>query len=173
MFKTIAWATDCSPSALNALRVAKRLARESGAKLVIITVQELGVGRAGILVDSNEAANNALHRTADRLRDEGIDTAVLVSRAPGSGAAREIADLATRAGADVIVIGNRQHGPLASLALGSVAPRLLQTAPCPVLMVASRQTPDTPETNVQRAELAATTHGFSPSLARQLYEQRL
>jgi nucleotide-binding universal stress UspA family protein len=143
VFTTIAWATDCSPSALNAFTLAKELARQSGAKLAIIHVQEAIVGRGSIFIDPNEAAVAALHRTAQHLRDEGIETTVSVSRAPASGAARAIVDLATEAGADVIVVGNRGHGPLAGLVLGSVALRLLQAAPCPVLMVPSRHTPGT------------------------------
>jgi hypothetical protein len=66
VFETIAWATDCSPSALNALTVAKGLAREIGGKLVIIHVQELTVGRAGFFVDPDDAALAGLHR---RLRN--------------------------------------------------------------------------------------------------------
>jgi nucleotide-binding universal stress UspA family protein len=54
-----------------------------------------------------------------------------------------IVKLAEEAGAYMIVIGNRGHGLLARLFLGSVALRLLQTAPCPVLVVPSRQEPET------------------------------
>jgi nucleotide-binding universal stress UspA family protein len=50
MFRTIAVATDCSPSALNACAVAEDLARHFGAKLMIIHVQEVTVGRAGTFV---------------------------------------------------------------------------------------------------------------------------
>jgi nucleotide-binding universal stress UspA family protein len=138
MFKTIAFATDGSPSALNALTRAKELARESGAKLVIVHVEELLFSRAGALDDSHEAVLASLLRTADELQGEGIDAAVSSARAPSSGVAQMIVDLASEAGADVIVVGNRGHGPIARLLLGSVATRLLQIAPIPVLMVPSR-----------------------------------
>jgi nucleotide-binding universal stress UspA family protein len=39
---------------------------------------------------------------------------------------------------DLLVVGNRGHGPIAGLFLGSVALRLIQTAPFPVLMVPCR-----------------------------------
>jgi nucleotide-binding universal stress UspA family protein len=140
VYTTIAWATDCSPSALNALSVATGLARQFHAKLAIVHVQEVVVGRGGVFVDPNESAVAALHRTAEQLREEGIETTVWVSRAPTSNAVRTIVDLAAKAGADMLVVGNRGHGPLAGLLLGSVALGLLQTAPCPVLMVPSRRT---------------------------------
>jgi nucleotide-binding universal stress UspA family protein len=140
VYTTIAWATDGSPSALNALKAATGLARKFGAKLAIIHVQEVVIGRSGIFMDPNEAVVAALHRTAQQLRDEGIETTVSVSRAPASNAAQTIIDLAAEAGADVIVVGNRGHGPLAGLVLGSVALQLLRTAPYPILMVPSRNT---------------------------------
>ena len=153
MYTTIAWATDGSPSALNALTVATKLAREHGAKLAIIHVQEVLIGRGGIFVDPNEAAVAALHRTAQQLRDEGIDTTVSVSRAPSSKAAQTIIDLAAEAGADMIVVGNRGHGPFAGLVLGSVALQLLRAAPYPILMVPSRRSTGAP-TAVAEAALA-------------------
>jgi hypothetical protein len=42
--------------------------------------------RAGILVDSNDAALAGLHRTAQQLRDEGIDAAVRISAPSGAAA---------------------------------------------------------------------------------------
>ena len=138
MYTTIAWATDASPSALNALKAATGLARQFGAKLAIIHVREVLIGRGGIFVDPNEAAVAALHRTAQHLRNEGIETTVSVARAPAGKAAETIIDLASEAGADMIVVGNRGHGPLAGLVLGSVALQLLRTAPYPVVMVPPR-----------------------------------
>ena len=155
MFKTIACAMDCSPSTLNALTVAKKLAQENDGKLVIIHVQEIA-GRAGILVDSNDAALAELHRTAQQLQDAGIDAAVLWSTATAGGTARMIVQLAEDAGADLIVVGNRGDGPLTKLMLGSVASRVLQTARCPVLMVPARQ----------QAERSTVTPDIPPGLVR-------
>lgn len=45
--QTIAWATDGSPSAHNALSSAKHLAHLTGARLLVLHVQELGIARAG------------------------------------------------------------------------------------------------------------------------------
>ena len=158
MYSTIAWATDASPSALNALKAATWLARRFGAKLAIIHVEEIMVGRGAVYVDSNEPVVAALHRTAQQLRDEGIETTVSVSRAPASNAAQTIIDLAAEAGADVIVVGNRGHGPLAGLVLGSVALQLLRAAPYPIVMVPSR--------NTSRASTAVADVAADTSLAR-------
>ncbi|MGD9528760.1 MAG: universal stress protein [Dehalococcoidia bacterium] len=45
--KTIAWATDGSPAARNALTTAKHLAHLAGARLLVLHVQELGITRTG------------------------------------------------------------------------------------------------------------------------------
>jgi nucleotide-binding universal stress UspA family protein len=156
VFTTIAWATDNSPSALNALPTAKKLARRFGAQMAIIHVQEVIASRAGVFVDSDDGTVDALHETDRKLREEGIDTEVLVSRAPAGSTARTIVDLATKAEADLIVVGNRGHGPLAGIVLGSVALRLLQSAPYPVLTVPSGYTAQTP------APVADLTTSSSP-----------
>jgi hypothetical protein len=60
---------------------------------------------------------------------------------------------AAEAGADMIVAGNRGHGPLAGLVLGSVALKLLRTAPYPVATVPWRHTSE-PSTAGADAALA-------------------
>ncbi|MEH1130548.1 universal stress protein [Micromonospora sp. CPCC 206061] len=52
--------------------------------------------------------------------------------------ARLLVELAERADSDALVRGNRGHGPLESLVGGSVASRLLQLAPYPVILVPFR-----------------------------------
>jgi nucleotide-binding universal stress UspA family protein len=141
VFKTIVWATDCSPSARNALSVAKGLARDLDAKLVIIYVQELPLAGLSMFIDSDEAALAALHRTVEQIRDEGIEVSLMSARATIGAVARTVIKLAEEADADLIVVGSRGHGPVATLMLGSVASRLLKTSTRPVLMVPSRQQP--------------------------------
>jgi nucleotide-binding universal stress UspA family protein len=139
MIKRIAWATDGSPTALHAFTVAKDLARAHAARLLVLHVQETGITRAGLLADENDHIPLALERVVTELRDEGIDTELVVGKARDGAAHRAIHDLAEQADVDLIVVGNRGYGPLAGLMLGSVALRLLQAAQRPVLLVPSRR----------------------------------
>src|SRR5690349_595169 len=120
MFRTIAVATDGSPSAINALTVAEDLARLFAAKLAVIHVQEVTVGRGGTFVHPGRSTLSALRGRVERLQNEGIEATMSVSRATHSGVAREITGLATRAGADLLIVGSSGHGALARMVLGSV-----------------------------------------------------
>jgi nucleotide-binding universal stress UspA family protein len=128
-------ATDGSPSALNAYAVAEGLARQLGAKLAIIHVQRVTVGRGGTFVHPSGAMFAALRDKVERLGREDIEATVSVSNAPDGRVADTIADLAAKADADLLIVGSRGHGRLAGLVRGSVAHRLQQIAPCPVLTV--------------------------------------
>jgi nucleotide-binding universal stress UspA family protein len=138
MVKTIAWATDGSPSARNAFATAKNLARAIDAQLVVLHVQELVVTHAGFLVDADDHLLDGLGRTVEQLRGEGVDAELATAKAPAWRAHHLILELAQEADVDLLVVGNRGHGPIAGLFLGSVALRLIQTAPFPVLMVPCR-----------------------------------
>lgn len=146
MFRTIAWATDFSPSALDALAVARKLAAENNGTLAIIHVDESPVGRVVPSAASNGAASTALERMAARLRDEGIRVTVMSSRGAPGDVAQTIVKLADRAGADVLVAGRRARSPLARLFRGNVAPRLVQAAPFPVIVVPSMPAKASPGT---------------------------
>jgi nucleotide-binding universal stress UspA family protein len=137
VFTTIVWATDGSPSAQKALPVARGLAQTTGAQLVVSHVEELVIGRAGPPTKSgdDEALETALHEQITSLEREGIRAEFRSAQAAKGNAAAAIVDLAKDVSADLIVAGTRGRGPIAGLILGSVALRLLQTAPCPVLIV--------------------------------------
>lgn len=67
---------------------------------------------------------------ADRLQAAGVQTAVEIKRGP---AAEMIVAAAQRLGCDWIMIGCR--GDDSAGRLGSVSTRVLQTSPCPVLII--------------------------------------
>jgi nucleotide-binding universal stress UspA family protein len=69
------------------------------------------------------------------LTDSGIRAALRVVNFPGTQPAQGIADVATEIDADIIVVGTRGHSPVTGVLAGSVAQRLLEVAPCPVLAV--------------------------------------
>ena len=66
--------------------------------------------------------------------DRTVD-AVLLRDRPASG----LVDQAREFSADLVIVGSRGHGPIASLLLGSVSAEVVDHAPCPVL-VARRST---------------------------------
>lgn len=72
-----------------------------------------------------------LHDAAEPLRtaDRHVDTRVIRGR-PASA----IVDEAVAIQPDLIVIGSRGHGPLASVVMGSVSAEVVDHAPCPVLV---------------------------------------
>src|SRR5690349_23490233 len=98
--KTIAWAADGSPSARNALATAKQLARATGARLVVLHVQEVGITRAGFLTDRNDHVLVALDRLVEQMRAERIDAELVTGRTPVGAAHRMILELAEKAGVD-------------------------------------------------------------------------
>ena len=145
MFKTIVWATDMSPSAEAAGVLASDMASAMGARLIVIHVTEVALGHAGAAVNPDEEQiGAALQRTLEDLRRRGIDSQPAAARHPvGSGAvAQQIVDLASSAGAEILIVGTRGRGPVAGLLLGSVALRLLHAAPCPILVVPEHRTGD-------------------------------
>ena len=66
---------------------------------------------------------------------EGISATLRLSTGFAGRSADAIAGAARELGADVIVVGTRGRGPVASLLVGSVTQRLLHSAPCPLLAV--------------------------------------
>jgi nucleotide-binding universal stress UspA family protein len=137
MFETVVWATDGSANADRALPYACELARGSDARLVAVHVGELLVGRAGgypVRPDEDELVAK-IERQVDEVRSEGLEIDLRLATATIHGAAHIVAREAREAGADVIVVGTRGHGPLVGALFGSVAQHLLHDASCPVLAV--------------------------------------
>ena len=134
--KIIIWATDGSPTMKSECPVAKNLAESSGAKLLVAHAGEMvSADKAGIFVDSTEALEAALERTVDDLKRVGLDAELAMVKANQGNAAQLVAHLAQQSGAEMIVVGNRGMGPVAAFFLGSFTFRLLQVAPCPVVVV--------------------------------------
>ena len=135
--------TDFSPTADAALDYAFGLAERFGASLQLLHVlddpfvfegmsaeayiAEAPVLRSAMLADARE---KLAHRAGPRQARVHTDTEVLF----GHGA-RTIAEYAAERDVDLIVMGTHGRTGFAHLLLGSVAERLVRTAPCPVLTV--------------------------------------
>jgi nucleotide-binding universal stress UspA family protein len=139
MFKTIVLALDGSEASQKAIPVATELARQDGARLVIVHIEEEIVGKGGGPVVATEDEIQAeIRKQADDLSADGIETSVEMRNVILGGPAHPIAEVADEAGADLIIVGTRGHTAVGGLLLGSVTQRLLHIARCPVLAVPSR-----------------------------------
>ena len=137
-FKTIAWATDGSEFADSALPLVTELAGKFGSKIVVVHANELFRGGrfgGGPLLADEQELRVRLEEQVNHLGELGFDARLDVETTNRHGTAHLIADAATAAGADLIVLATHGHGSAASLMLGGVAKELLHLAPCPVLTV--------------------------------------
>jgi nucleotide-binding universal stress UspA family protein len=136
MFKTIVLALDASDGSKHAIPIALELARRDDARIVVAHIEEdLAARSGGPVFPTEDEIQAEIRKQADELRAQGIDTKVEMRSVMLGGPARAIAEIASEAGADLIVTGTRGHSPVAGLLLGSVTQRLLHVAHQPVLVV--------------------------------------
>jgi nucleotide-binding universal stress UspA family protein len=137
-------AYDGSPGAEAARDLLSHLPLPVGSAITVVTALEKGPDLYGA-PEFGAAPRNAseaedlllsdlqamLHDASQALRtpDRQVDTRVVRGR-PGS----SLADEAHALQPDLIVVGSRGHGPVASMVLGSVSAELVDHAPCPVLV---------------------------------------
>lgn len=138
MFSKIVIALDGSEHSLKAVEYAKRLSPDKSARIEVVHVRELlmgrGVGGAPVKLDEAEVVEE-VQGTVRELGDSGYDVHLQVVSTVRDGPAQIIAEIAKLIHADVIIVGTRGHGPVSGLLVGSVAQRLLHLAPCPVLVI--------------------------------------
>ena len=134
--KLILTSTDFSPSSDAALAMATALARDSGAKLLIVHVEEipLATGGAEYLYSVPEPATQELKEMLSEVvpRDPSVPFEHhLLAGDP----AEAIIRTAEQENVDMIVIGTHGRTGLTRLLMGSVAEAVVRRASCPVLTV--------------------------------------
>lgn len=144
VIKNVLVATDFGPASEAALNYGRNIARQFDARLHVLHVTPnmylttaspygYAVVPAG-LQDEVEASSR--QQTEALLTDEDWQTlratAVTVTHATPAAA---IVDYARAERIDLIVVGTHGRGAMAHLVMGSVAERVVRTAPCPVLTV--------------------------------------
>lgn len=152
MYNKILVAVDGSENALRAVGEAVRMASGNpGARISLITVVPLinPVFGYGPLVtsqqveDAERKAEDEVLKKAEEVVSQAKQAAELAETA-GIGVeslvqigdpAQAITEYAAKEGYEVIVMGRRGLGVLKELLLGSVSGKVLQAAPCPVLLV--------------------------------------
>jgi nucleotide-binding universal stress UspA family protein len=144
MFGRILVATDFSPASTPAVGLAVKLAREARAELLLVHVYEPpgaaafgGYIPSASLFDEIEqalrtGAERSLEPLAEDARRQGVRATARVLRGVAHGA---ITRAAAAERADLIVLGTHGLSGLPRFLLGSVAQRVIATAPCPVMTV--------------------------------------
>ena len=131
---------DFSDTAQQALSFAIELATKLGAKLTIVHAYEVpsygypdGIALTAEVAGSiRKAAETALEGVAARARRPGLEVQSMLRQGP---AWSEINASARDAHDDLVVMGTHGRHGLARDLLGSVAEKVVRTAPCPVLTV--------------------------------------
>jgi nucleotide-binding universal stress UspA family protein len=111
-------------------------AQQPHSDVLSVSWASIGSGRGGTAVETEDQVDARHHR-------EAIERAEIALNRPGlkvegfllrgrSGSA--IVDEATSFHADLVVLGSRGHGAIATMVLGSTASEVVDHAPCPVLV---------------------------------------
>ena len=140
---TILVPTDFSADAEKALSTATELAKLFGAKIVVLhayhvdipVVSPMSGGYAlpqGFYEDLRSQATAQVDKLAKEVTAEGVEATGIALQ---ESAAVVISARAESLPADLIVMGTRGLTGLKHVVLGSVAERVVRTAPCPVLTV--------------------------------------
>lgn len=143
--RTIVVPIDFSPSAEDAKEWAIDLARRYGASLILAHVvppvawpaspEGLMLTPTDLAASTRRELDGALARACAAIEAGGVPARpALLDGTP----APEIAALARRADADLIVMGTHGRKGVSHALLGSVAEKVLRTAPCPVMTVRIR-----------------------------------
>lgn len=142
--KNILVATDFGQASETALAYGRQFARSYGSTLHVLHVVEnvftatFGVegyvtNVAALQREVEDAARKQLEAvvTDDDRRELGARAMTMISASP----ALAIVSYAKDAKADLVIVGTHGRGAMAHLLMGSVAERVVRTAPCPVLTV--------------------------------------
>lgn len=145
MITKILAATDGSEAAIRGIQYASYLASKLGCKVTLLHVVESSSSPLSIAVKGEEsrrkfeeelweAGRSIIRLSQKHLADAGIavNYEVLEGRP-----ADVICNYAKEQNFDLIIVGNRGQGKVSKLLLGSVSNEVVQSAPCPVLIIRS------------------------------------
>jgi len=140
--KIVVVGIDGSEHSRHAARVGVALARQNGAALHLMTVVRPPEGWWGIVGSPptptalSKSLADAQHEILDSVLSDldlsGIDY-LTVEEVGDPG--RTLIQHCEEAGADLLILGTRGAGLIERIMLGSVASRVAQDAPCPVMLV--------------------------------------
>lgn len=142
--RVLAAAYDGFPEAEVALRCAQSLARSLAAQLRVLAVASpppplpaagsgfggAGLSYAGLVEAIERATRDGLEHAVAELPESVRPSGELLAGDPAVALA-----VAAEDGVDLLVMGSRGYGPFRRVLLGSVSARLINMAPCPVLVI--------------------------------------
>jgi nucleotide-binding universal stress UspA family protein len=138
MFSKILHANDGSDHAFKALALALEIARQNRSELHMISVEEVDYMPEFIEEVRQEAGTAArrFHAVLQRARAMAEQHGVkLQTHIVAGHPVRDVVQLAASLKAELLVIGATGHSALYERMIGSRADRIVQIAPCPVLVV--------------------------------------
>ena len=144
--RPILFATDGSPSAEGAQKMAFELAQRFDAPLLVVSVAHpaypagsyAGFGYANVVVDLREAEHTRVKELLTSVATSAEEAHVDCTTIEADGLAiDEICRQASAFDAQLIVVGSHGWGAARRLFSGSVSTGLVHAAPCPVLVVRS------------------------------------
>ena len=138
MFKKILHANDGSEHAFKAFAFAVDIARQNKAELHMVSVEEIPYMPEYIeeVREEKGTAARRFHAVVQRASALAQEHHMkLHAHVLAGHPVRDIVELATELKADLLVIGATGHSAFYERMIGSRADRLIQLAPCPVLVV--------------------------------------
>ena len=138
MFRKIVLASDGSEGAARALSAAVKLAKQHDAELHMVSVEELPQFPASVdeVMEEKTEANHFFAGVVARAKGQAQAVGVkLIAHVLMGDAVAAIVEFVEREGADLLVIGYMGHSALYNRVIGSTTDRLVELAPCAVLVV--------------------------------------
>ena len=144
--RNILVATDFSEPSAVALDYGRDLARSYGATLHVVHViedllalhgPEIGFAYADVQRNIEAGVRRDLDAAMAAGGDEALDVRTFITRSPS--VSRAIVDYAAGHAIDLIIVGTHGRGAIQRFLIGSVAERVMRTAPCPVLTVRAEE----------------------------------
>ena len=133
--KTILFPTDFSLASDAALPHAEALAKQAGARLLIVHVEEppLAYGGGELYYGLPEPSSERILKMLEDVKptDSKLPFAHRLTMGDPAG---EIVRIAAEEGAEMIVLGTHGRSGMTRMLMGSVAEAVVRRAPCPVLV---------------------------------------
>jgi nucleotide-binding universal stress UspA family protein len=138
MYRRMLVANDGSPGGAKALAAALELAKRLVVELDMVCVEELPRVPASIgeLREERAEAGRLFRRVIERAREQAQASGVVFDAHVVAGhAVTSIVEFVERGGYDLLVIGYLGHSALYNRLIGSTTDRLVELAPCKLLVV--------------------------------------